>query len=427
MNYFSRKFNPYHVLQMRSKYLLVFITIFCCVNISKAQNFLKSFPSIGPVIKYNNYMMFAADDGVHGVEIWKSDGTKQGTVLIKDIAPGSASSAADYVTVYNGKVYFGVNGNNSSGLYSTDGYSVTLVKSRLGNILSAPFDNQIYMQAYSFDRSEGNELWKSDGTALGTTLVKDIYSGFESSSPSGFITHKGILYFMATNGTYGNEPWILRSCVDSLHFASNMTGNYTYQSKKAIVGETANSINSTGKITYDAGKYVLLNTGFSTDNGAVFLAKIGGCTSTGTMNTSANTATLPKIVDAKTEKYLKDLEEMPTIEQFIKHAEDKDLAQVWAKFKQIQHTLMADKEYRSFELENTVKAKDIAAKANNMENLATAQNDKLLKEQAYQTATEKAQQYTYFIYPVRDKKGDKTSYDLVINIGGEIYKASMKL
>ena len=40
----------------------------------------------------NGTLFFAANDGMHGVELWKSDGTAAGTVLVKDINPGSGGS-----------------------------------------------------------------------------------------------------------------------------------------------------------------------------------------------------------------------------------------------------------------------------------------------------------------------------------------------
>ncbi|HEY2840050.1 MAG TPA: ELWxxDGT repeat protein, partial [Pirellulales bacterium] len=49
---------------------------------------------------------FAAYDGVHGNELWKSDGTAAGTVLVKDIKPGGANSFPRYLTNVNGTLFF---------------------------------------------------------------------------------------------------------------------------------------------------------------------------------------------------------------------------------------------------------------------------------------------------------------------------------
>ena len=65
--------------------------------------------------------------------------------------------------------------------------------------------NTLYFRAD--DGTNGNELWKSDGTASGTVMVKDIYSGSSSSSPSYLTAVGNTLYFRADDGTNGNELW----------------------------------------------------------------------------------------------------------------------------------------------------------------------------------------------------------------------------
>src|ERR1700676_2148431 len=54
---------------------------------------------------------FTANDTVHGVELWQTDGTAAGTVLVKDIIPGPSSSYLRDLTNVNGTLFFQANDN----------------------------------------------------------------------------------------------------------------------------------------------------------------------------------------------------------------------------------------------------------------------------------------------------------------------------
>src|SRR5262249_21719023 len=100
----------------------------------------------------NGTLFFTAYDRMVGTELWKSDGTAAGTTLVKDIFPGGFWDTWNY------------HANNSN-------------PSNLTNVNGTLFFT-------ADDGVHGRELWKSDGTAAGTTLVKDIFAGSAGSGPT---------------------------------------------------------------------------------------------------------------------------------------------------------------------------------------------------------------------------------------------------
>lgn len=115
---------------------------------------------------------FFHDDGIHGRELWRSDGSALGTFLLRDVCPGSCSGVVT-------------------------GHSAILsLGSALGQVFFAGNDGV-----------HGAELWRSDGTALGTRMVLDIRPGAAGSMPALPREIAGQLVFVANDGNHGSELW----------------------------------------------------------------------------------------------------------------------------------------------------------------------------------------------------------------------------
>ena len=69
--------------------------------------------SPGNFTNVNNTVFFLANNPANGSELWKSDGTGAGTVLVKDIRPGFVGSTPTVLTNVNGTLFFSANDGTS--------------------------------------------------------------------------------------------------------------------------------------------------------------------------------------------------------------------------------------------------------------------------------------------------------------------------
>lgn len=195
--------------------LLAFLSVFT-VNAQDFQVFdIHPSGNSEPVFftEYDGKLYFAADDGIHGNELWYTDGSISGNQMLKDINPAGNTSLIEF-EVFNGKLYFTANDDISGWeLWVTDG--TTAGTQLLKDISGEPggsvpsylieFNNQLYFSAY--DNINGRELWVTDGTTAGTQMVKNIHLN-GSSNPSNFKIFDNKLYFTANDGINGNELWV---------------------------------------------------------------------------------------------------------------------------------------------------------------------------------------------------------------------------
>jgi ELWxxDGT repeat protein len=179
-------------------------------------------------ISIGSKVLFAADDGQKGSELWVTDGTLGGTTLVKDIRFGSGSSSPQPICRVGDRAIFIAQGPTKQ-LWVSDGTPAgTLQISSFSpglnsNALTYPAmgggDNAFFV----LNRSEtGSELWVSNGTAAGTHIVKDIRPGAVSGIHGPLLAAAGgRCYFAADDGIHGLELWVSDGTADGTY----MTGD----------------------------------------------------------------------------------------------------------------------------------------------------------------------------------------------------------
>ncbi|WP_338870933.1 ELWxxDGT repeat protein [Myxococcus stipitatus] len=130
---------------------------------------LGQFSMLGDMAGVDGLLLFSATqgEGSEDMELWRSDGTAPGTVLVEDAQAGPVGSTPDQFTVLSDQLFF-----------SAD------------------------------DGIHGAEPWVSDGTAAGTHLFGDLELGPGGSSPQGLTTVEDHFFFSADVYGRGEEPWV---------------------------------------------------------------------------------------------------------------------------------------------------------------------------------------------------------------------------
>ncbi|MCH8905421.1 MAG: hypothetical protein IIA45_16090, partial [Bacteroidetes bacterium] len=165
------------------------------------------------LISIGNTLYFSADDSTYGRELWRSNGTTSNTIMVRDISPGTRSgfertAFPQFLTNLNGTLYFGAREYQyGDEIWKSDGTTSGTVMIKDINVgdpwsRSLPryltvIGNTIYFSAFTY--KYGTELWKTDGTESGTVQVKDIREGGtpfgESSFPREYTVLNNTLYF----------------------------------------------------------------------------------------------------------------------------------------------------------------------------------------------------------------------------------------
>lgn len=149
-----------------------------------------SFSSEGDASPYlavvGDLLYFRANDGVNGLELWRSDGTADGTFMLTNVNTSSTKSAFA--------------SSNSSGHFP---------------LLSTSLDGELYFRATNGVAAQGISLWKTDGTVAGTTQL-DLPS-IGASLPLGtIVAAAGSIYFAGGLGALGYGVWQYEVATDAV-------------------------------------------------------------------------------------------------------------------------------------------------------------------------------------------------------------------
>ncbi len=167
----------------------------------------------------NETLYFTAWDGTFSpMQLYVSDGTEEGTSIVSAMTTTDPFGSNTYdlqLVVCDGKAYKMSKDAGDEELWVYDGSTFSLITEINTTGDATPgymicVSDTLFFQATN--GTDGPELWKTNGTETGTTMLKNInLTEAVGSNPlsNSFIRHNvnGVLYFTADDGTHGTELW----------------------------------------------------------------------------------------------------------------------------------------------------------------------------------------------------------------------------
>lgn len=178
-------------------------------------------------------VLFSYNDNRHGNELWRSDGTREGTYLVKYLVEGTQSYRPEQFVHWRGHVYF-INqswGNATPPqLWRTDGTpggtqfildlptmfnaeDQTVKWGRVSALAASPDALVFIVNISSHSSGQFETLWRSDGTLAGTYRMSNVNDGTPVFASRFLVTNAGLNFF-ADNHSDEKDHLYFIACKD---------------------------------------------------------------------------------------------------------------------------------------------------------------------------------------------------------------------
>src|SRR5690606_24107974 len=184
-----------------------------------------------------NVMVFSPSFAMHD-ELWRSDGTAAGTFLLKEFSNTTSypldigSDLSDYYnySILGNEMFFsGYTTASGKELWKSDGTvaGTVMVKDITAGAGNTPMDafTRLGTDVYFFTGT--GQLWKSDGTNAGT-VNNPVPAGLIVYMYNTMVEFNGKLIFLGYDATNGMEPWITDGTTSGTHIIKNISPQTSY-------------------------------------------------------------------------------------------------------------------------------------------------------------------------------------------------------